>query len=165
MKKSGSSIRVIISNLCILFFLFPASHAYSQPSDHSAVKGNIVETSSIEGVWELSNQFWVKEGDTLLYGPNEIPVKHKIYLDRYVIWTMEPSSGFSAWHGFGTYTLSDDVLIEKRVSMSSSMKTEMGSKEEITYQIELKKDYCKLAAKKPHRGTISLFVEEWKKLN
>jgi hypothetical protein len=45
------------------------------------------------------------------------------------------------------------------------MKTEMGSKEEITYQIELKKDYCKLAAKKPHRGTISLFIEEWKKLN
>jgi hypothetical protein len=165
MKKSGSNIRFIFSNLCLLFFLFPALHANSQPSIDNAVKGSTVESSSIEGVWELTNQFWVKYGDTLFYGPDEIPVKHKIYLDGYVIWTMEPFDESSEWHGYGTYRLSDNFLIEKMVSMSLPMRSELGSENQVTYQIDLKDDYCKQATNKPHRGTTSLFVEEWKKLN
>jgi hypothetical protein len=49
--------------------------------------------------------------------------------------------------------------------MSLPMRAELESEDEVTYQIDLKDDYCKQTAKRPHRGTTSLFVEEWKKLN
>ena len=121
----------------------------------------------IEGVWELTNQFKVRDGDTLYLGPDEIPVKHKIYLDGFVIWTDEPTYDSLEWHGYGTYRLTNDTLIEKQVSMSLPMQEELGSQWEVIYQVEFENGYCKQATNRMHRsrGTIYLVVEEWKKLN
>jgi hypothetical protein len=151
--------------LILLFLLFTLCIACNQRSEKGIFNEVNQDVDPIEGVWELTNQYWVKDGDTLLLGPDEIPVKHKIYLDGYVIWTNEPSFDSLEWHGYGTYSLTNDTLIEKFISMSLLMKEEMGSEDEVIFQIEFDKDYCKQATNSVHRGTIYLSVEEWKKLN
>jgi len=167
-KSNGLPKRVIL-----LFLLFPLCIACNQKSGEVLNKSIAVipinedtqDVDPIEGVWELTNLFWVKDGDTLFLGPDEIPVKHKIYLDGYVIWTDEPSSESLERHVYGTYSLGNDKLVEKLVSMSLPMKEELGSEDEIIYQIEIDKNFCKQATKRMHRGTTYLSVEEWKKLN
>ena len=165
MKTTEFQSICLPKRLILLFLLFPVFIACNQQSDEGNFNKDNQGFDPIEGVWELTNQYWVKDGDTLYLGPDEIPVKHKIYLDGYVIWTDEPSSDSLEWHGYGTYRLSNDSLIEKLVSMSLPMKAELGSEDEIIYQIEFDKDFCKQATNRLHRGTIYLSVEEWKKLN
>ncbi len=165
MKTTEFTSNCLPKRVILLFILFPLCIACNQKSEESIINENNQDVDPIEGVWELTNQFWVKDGDTLFLGPDEIPVKHKIYLDGYVIWTDEPSSDSIEWHGYGTYRLSNDKLIEKLVSMSFPMKAELGSEDEVIYQIEIDKDFCKQATNRLHRGTVYLSVEEWKKLN
>lgn len=160
--------RIIL--LCTLFLLCIACNQKSDEAMEKSiavipVNENNQDVDPIEGVWKLTNQFWVKDGDTLFLGPDEIPIKHKIYLDGYVMWTIDPSSDLLEWHGYGTYNLSKDKLVEKLVSMSMPLKAELGSEDEIIYQIEFDKDFCKQATNRLHRGSIYLSIEEWKKLN
>jgi len=151
--------------LILLFLLFPLFIACNQKSDEGVPNEENPEVDPIEGVWKLTNQYWVKDGDTLLLGPDEIPFKQKIYLDGYVIWTNEASYDSLEWHGFGTYSLSNNRLSEKLVSMSIPMKEKMGSEDEVIYQIEFDNANCKQSTNSVRRGTIYLSVEEWKKLN
>lgn len=148
--------------LSLLFLLFIACNQKSNEGIHNEESP---EVDPMEGVWKLKDQYWVKDGDTLLLGPDEIPVKHKIYLDGYVIWTTEASYDSLEWHGFGTYTLTNKTLIEKLVSMSIPMKDKMGPEDEIIYKIEFDKTICKQSTNTVRRGTIYLSVEEWLKLN
>ena len=164
MKTTGLKSICLPKRGTLLFLLFPLCIACNQQSDEGIFNEQNQDVDLIEGVWELTNQFWVKDGDTLLLGPDEIPVKHKIYLDGYVIWTNEPSFDSLEWHGYGTYRLTNDTLIEKLVSMSLPMKAEMGSEDEVISQIEFDKDLFKQATNRVHRRTIYLSVEEWKKL-
>jgi len=165
MKVTGFISNCLPKRVSILFIIFLLSIACNQKSDESINNENDLDVDPIEGVWELTNQFWVKDGDTLLLGPDEIPVKHKIYRDGYVIWTAEPSFDSIEWHGYGTYRLSNDKLIENLESMSLPMKSELGSKDAVIYQFEFINDLCKQATNRLHRGTIYLSVEEWKKLD
>lgn len=151
--------------LFLLFLLLPFCIAYNQHSDKGVPNEENPDMDPIQGVWKLSNQYWVKDGDTLYLGPEEIPEKQKIYLEGYVMWTSEVPYDSSEWHGFGTYSLSSNTLKEKLLSMSLTMKEKMGSEDEVIYQIELDDIYCKQSTNSIHRGTIFLLVEEWKKLN
>jgi hypothetical protein len=149
----------------LLFLVISLCVACNPKSDGGMINKHNRDADLVEGVWELTDQFWVKDDDTLLLGPDEIPVRHKIYLDGYVIWTGEPSSDSLEWHGYGTYILTHDTLTEKLVSMSLPMKAELGSEDEIIYKIEVNKDFCKQETDCILRGTIYLSVEEWKRLN
>jgi hypothetical protein len=165
MKKTDLQSVYLPKRLILLFLLFPFFMACNQQSDEGVSNKDDLEVDPIEGVWELTNQYWVKDGDTLLLGPDEIGVKHKIYLDGYVMWTADPSSDSSEWHGYGTYSLNNDTLIEKLLSMSMPMKAEMGSQDEVILQIEYDKDFCKQATKSIHRNDIYQLIKEWKRLN
>ncbi len=165
MKTTGFKGYCQPGRLIFLFLLFPLFIACNQKSDEGVYNEENPEVDPIEGVWKLKNQYWVKDGDTLLLGPDEIPIKQKIYLDGYVIWTTEASSDSLEWHGFGTYSLTNNTLNEKLVSMSIPMKDKMGSEDETIYQIEFDNANCKQSTNSVHRGTIYLSVEEWKKLN
>lgn len=151
--------------LILPIFLFTLCIACNQNSDKGVLTEENPDMNPIEGVWKLSNQYWVKDGDTLYLGPEEIPIKQKIYLDGYVIWTSEVPHDTSEWHGFGTYSLSSNILNEKLISMSLLMKEKMGSEDEVIYQIELDDTFCKQSTNSIHRGIIHLLVEEWQKLN
>ena len=124
----------------LLLFFF----ACNQQSDEGAIKIDVLNVSSIEGVWELSSHYWVKDGDTL-------------YSD--------PASDSSEWHGFGTYQLNNDTLIEKMLSMSLPVKAEMGSDKEIIFKIEYDNISLKQATPTMKRETVYQSIEEWKKLN
>lgn len=165
MKNSKFKSYCLPKLLILLFLLFPLCIACNQKSDEGVLNEKNPDVDPIEGVWKLTNQYWVKDGDTLLLGPDEIPIKQKIYLDGYMIWTNEASYDSLEWHGFGTYSLSNNTLNEKLVSMSLPLREKMGSEDEIIYQIELDNTYCKQSTNSIHRGTIYLSVEEWKKLN
>lgn len=173
LKTTECKSNCLLKRIFLLFMLFSLCIACNQKSDEAMEMSvsvlpfneNNQDVDPIEGVWKLTNQYWVKDGDTLWLGPVEIPVKHKIYLDGYVIWTNKPSSDSVEWHGYGTYRLSNDKLIEKLVSMSLPMKAELGTEDEVNYQIEIEKDFCKQTTNRLHRGTTYLSVEEWKKLN
>jgi hypothetical protein len=143
-----------VKRLFLLLLLFPLCIGCNQQTDKGVINEEIPDVDPIEGVWKLSNQYWVKDGDTLYLDPEEIPEKQKIYLEGFVIWTSEVPSDSSDWHGFGAYSLSGNTLKEN-----------MSSEDEIIYQIELDDTYYKQSTNSFHRGTIYLLVEEWKKLN
>ena len=118
-----------------------------------------------EGVWELTNRYLLKDGDTLYSDPSQFPGQHKIYCDGYVMWTDNPKSDSSEWHGFGTYKLSNDTLIEELWTMSLPVKAKMGSKDEVLYIMEYDENTCKQTTETIHRSTDYLLIKEWKKLN
>ena len=164
MKTTYLKKSTMILHLILLFLLFPLCLAYGQKSDKKVPGKSKLDGDMIEGVWKLTNQFWVKDGDTLMSGPDEVPNKYKMYLDGYVLMASIIPYNSKEYHGFGTYTLSDGALVEKLVSVSAQFKEEMGGNE-VTYQIEMDKNYCKQSTNVPHRNTIYLSVEEWKKLD
>ena len=69
------------------------------------------------------------------------------------------------WHGYGTYRLSNDTLIEKLSSMSQPLKVAMGSEDEVILKIEYDLNFYKQAMEQEFRDTVYLAIEEWKKLN
>ena len=121
------------------------------------------QADPLEGVWELTSLYWVQDDDTIY--ADEVGVQHKIYLDGFVMWTADPLTDSSEWHGYGTYRLSNDTLIEKLLSMSLPMKLAMGSEDEVMLKIEYDLNFYKQEMEQMFRDTIYLAIEEWKKLN
>ncbi|MCG1036062.1 hypothetical protein [Polaribacter sargassicola] len=70
----------------------------------------------LEGVWEQTNFFRLKEKDTILKDNSKI--QHKIYLDGFLIWNSDAGKDSVEWHAYGTYNLKKDTLIETLTSMS-----------------------------------------------
>jgi len=132
-------------------------------SNEGASDQDVLTVDPVEGVWELSNRYWVMEDDTIY--ADEVGVQHKIYLDGFVMWTADPSPDSSEWHGYGTYQLSNDTLIEKLLSMSLPLKLAMGSEDELMLKIEYDLSFYKQEWEQTFRDTVYLAVEEWKKLN
>ena len=147
----------------VAIVLFTFCMACNQPSDEGASNPDARVADPVEGVWELTNRYWVIEDDTIY--PDDVGVQHKIYFDGYVMWTADPGTDSSEWHGYGTYRLSNDTLIEKLSSMSLTMDEMMGSEDEAMLIIEYDKNYYKQEIEQVFRDTIYLSVEEWKKLN
>ena len=143
--------------------LFTLCIACSQPSDEGASNKDVRDVDPVEGVWELSNRYWVLMDDTIY--ADGVGVQHKIYFDGYVMWTADPGTDSSEWHGYGTYRLSNDTLIEKLSSMSMPMRVAMGSEDEAMLLIEYDNNYYKQEMEQVFRDTIYQYVEEWKKLN
>lgn len=149
--------------LLVAIVLFTFCIACNQQSDEGASSNNIRVVDPVEGVWERTNHYWVLDDDTIY--ADEVGVQHKIYFDGYVMWTADPGTDSSEWHGYGTYRLSNDTLIEKLSSMSLPMKVAMGSEDEVMLKIEYDKNFFKQEMDQVFRDTIYLAVEEWKKLN
>lgn len=165
MKKTDLQSIFLPKRLILLFILIPFCIACNQQSDEGKSNEDVLGVDPIEGVWELSNFYWVKDGDTLYPEPEEIGFQHKIYLDGYVMWTADYESHSSEWHGYGTYRLNNDTLIEKLLSMSLPMQAEMGSEDEVILKIDYDKNSYKQATERMHRNAVYQFIEEWKKLN
>lgn len=149
--------------LLLVIALFTFCIACNQQSDEGASTNDVRSIDPIEGVWELTSRYWVLDDDTIY--ADLVGVVHKIYFDGYVMWTSDPGPDSSEWHGYGTYQLSDDTLIEKLSSMSLPMKLEMGLKDEYSYEIAYDLDFYKQAMEQEFRDTIYQYNEEWKKLN
>ncbi|MCP4311649.1 MAG: hypothetical protein GY790_10335 [Bacteroidetes bacterium] len=164
MKKTAPRSKCLPKFLIFMFALFPICIACNQQSDEGISNKDVPDVDPIEGVWELANHYWVKDGDTLLPEPDEIGVQHKIFLDGYVMWTTDPLSDSSEWHGYGTYRLNNDVLIEKFLSMSLPMKAEMGSESEVIRKIEYDENSYKQETESVLRNTVYQSIEEWKRL-
>jgi hypothetical protein len=164
MKPTVAQPVSISRSLIVLSLLFPLLIACSQLTDRSSV-ANMPDSGTVEGVWELSNHYYVKDGDTLYAEPAEMGLKHKMYLDGYVMWSGDPSYDSTAWYGYGTYILNGNTLVEKLTSMSLPLKTEMGSENEIVSQVAFEEGRFKQETNSILRGTIYLSVEVWKKLD
>ncbi|WP_405608063.1 hypothetical protein [Polaribacter sp. Asnod1-A03] len=74
----------------------------------------------LEGVWEQTNFFRLKEKDTILKDNSKI--QHKIYLDGFLIWNSDAAKDSVEWHAYGTYKLKNDTLVETLTSMSLPLK-------------------------------------------
>ncbi len=149
--------------LLLTITLFAFCTACNQQADEGASNQDARAVDPVEGVWELSNRYWVLDDDTIY--ADELGVQHKIYFDGYVMWTSDPAPDSSEWHGYGTYQLSNDTLVEKLLSMSLPLKLAMGSEDELMLKIEYDLSLYKQEWEQTFRDTIYLAVEEWKKLN
>lgn len=149
--------------LLVAIALFTFCMACTQQSDEGASMNDVRSADPIEGVWQLTSHYWVLDDDTIY--ADEIGVQHKIYVDGFVMWTSDPAADSSEWHGYGTYQLSNDTLIEKLSSMSLPMKVAMGSEDEALLKIEYDLNFFKQEYEQVFRDTVYLAVEEWKKLN
>ena len=149
MKKYNSAALVLLT-----LTLFAFCIACNQPTD----------AGPIEGVWELSSLYWYLDDDTLYAEPPNGST-HKIYFDGYVMWTSDPGPESSEWYGYGTYRLSNDVVIESLSSMSLAVKEEFNGEVEFELKTEYGQDFLKQEMPVPYRETIYQYVEEWKKLN
>jgi hypothetical protein len=165
MKNTGFLSYSYVQRIRLLFIIFPFILACSQKTDVDLSDKDAQDDDPIRGVWELHNHYWVKDGDTLFLAPDEIEVKHKIYLDGYVIWSEDPITDSLEWHGYGTYRLDNETLIEKVISTSFPMQAEMGTSDEIIYQIEIGEGLLKQTTERLHRGMMYQSIEEWKKLD
>ena len=167
MKRTDLPSIYLPKCIILLVSLLSFCTACNQQSDEGASNKDVMDASSIEGVWERTNCYWVNYEwkDTLYPDPDEIGVQHKIYLDGYVMWTADPKADSSEWYGYGTYRINNDTLIEKLLSMSLPMKAEMGSKDEVIFKIEYDENSYKQATERMHRNAVYQFIEEWKKLN
>lgn len=76
--------------------------------------------TKLEGVWKQTNFFRLANNDTIL--KNNSKVQHKIYLDGYLMWTSDAGTDNLEWHGYGTYTVKNDTLVETLTSMSIPLK-------------------------------------------
>ncbi|MEA3460286.1 MAG: hypothetical protein U9R49_00315 [Bacteroidota bacterium] len=158
MKKNYSAAILLVA-----IVLFTICIACNQQSDEGASTTDVRSVDPVEGVWELTSRYWVLDDDTIY--ADEVGVQHKIYSDGYVMWTSDPAPDSSEWHGYGTYRLSNDTLIEKLSSMSLPMKVAMGSEDEAMLIIEYDENFFKQAMEQEFRDTIYQYTEEWKKLN
>jgi hypothetical protein len=154
-------------NYAVLFLLtitlFSFCIACNQQADEGASNQDARAVDPVEGVWELTSHYWVLDDDTIY--ADEVAVQHKIYFDGYVMWTSDPAPDSSEWHGYGTYHLSNDTLIEKLLSMSLPLKLAMGSEDEAMLKIEYDHNFYKQELEQTFRDTVYLSIEEWKKLN
>ena len=151
MKKTNLRSINFAKYLILPFLLLSFCIACNQQANEGSSKKDQVAVDPIEGVWELTNKYWVKDGDTLISEPDQLG-EHKIYLNGYVMWTANPGPDSAEWHSFGTYKLSNETLIETL------------SEEEVIFNIEFEKDFCKQATETVLRNTDYLLVKEWKKL-
>ena len=149
--------------ILVVIALFTFCIACNQQSDEGASTKDVGSVDPIEGVWELNSRYWVRDDDTIY--ADYVGVVHKIYFDGYVMWISDPGPDSSEWYGYGTYRLSNDMLVEKLSSMSLPMKVEMGLKDDYSYKIAYDLDFYKQAMDKEFRDTIYLYTEEWRKLN
>jgi hypothetical protein len=163
MKKTEQRSIHFPKYLILMFLLVPLSIACTRQPDEAASGKEVQDADPVEGVWELTNHYWVLMDDTIY--ADELGVSHKIYLDGYVMWTVEPGADSSEWHGFGTYRISNDTLIERLSSMSLPMRLGMGTEDEVTIKTEYGKNFIKQEMDQVFRDTIYRLVEEWKKLN
>ena len=158
MKKYKYAILIM---LAIALFAFCIS--CNQQGDEGASNQDARVVDPVEGVWELTGHYWVLDDDTIY--ADELGVQHKIYLDGFVMWTSDPAPDSSEWHGYGTYQLSNDTLIEKLLSMSLPLKLAMGSEDEVMLKVEYDLNSYKQEMEQTFRDTVYLAIEEWKKLN
>lgn len=158
MKKCNYSVLFLLTIILCAFCI-----ACNQKTDAGATYLEVRDADPVEGVWELTSHYWVLNDDTIY--ADEVGVQHKIYLDGFVMWTSDPAPDSSEWHGYGTYRLSNDTLIEKLLSMSLPMKLAMESEDEVMLKIEYDLNFYKQEYEQTYRDTIYLAVEEWKKLN
>jgi hypothetical protein len=164
MKTTESQHVSISRSLIVLSLIFFVLIACGQQAGKGSMANN-PDSETLEGVWELSYHFFVKDGDTLYAEPSEMGLKHKIYLDGYVMWSADPSFDSTAWYGYGTYILNGNTLVEKLISMSPPLKAEMGSENEIVSQVVFEEGRFKQESNSILRGTIYISVEVWKKLD
>ena len=158
MKKYNYAVLLLLT-----ITLFAFCIACNQQADEGTSNQDARAVDPVEGVWELRNQYWVLEDDTIY--ADEVGVQHKIYFDGYLMWTADPAPDSSEWHGYGTYQLSNDTLIEKLLSMSLPLKLAMGSEDEAMLKIEYDLNFYKQEMEQVFRDTIYLAIEEWKRLN
>ncbi len=165
---------MIVSDLCDLHLLkrsilpaFLLSFCISCNMKPAAIirQGDIQAADPVEGVWKLTNQYLVKDGDTLYLGPEEVLVRHKIYVDGFVICTDAPTADSEGWYGYGTYNRSNGTLTENLETISLPMKAELGGEDHIVYQIELEENFLKQETSSLFRRTSYMLVDEWRRLN
>ena len=159
MKKFNYATLVLLT-----ITLFTFCIACNQQTDAGTPNLEVRDADPIEGVWELSSRYWYLDDDTLYADPPNGTI-HKIYFDGYMMWTLEPGADSSEWHGFGTYRISNDTLIEKLLSMSLPLQQAMGTDEEAVLTIEYGEDFYKQTMDQEFRDTIYKAVEEYKRLN
>ena len=164
MKKTDQGILRFSKCQIILLLLVPFCMACNPQADEGASGKEVQDADPVEGVWELSSNYWVLMDDTIYADPTG-GLLHKIYFDGYVMWTSDPAPDSSEWHAFGTYKLSNNTLVEKLSSMSLPMKVANDSNDEFVIEVEYAEKFLKQEMEVPFRDTIYRYHEVWKKLN
>lgn len=143
-----------------VFSLFLICIGCNQKTDTTASNETIELIDPMEGVWEQTNYYQLVNGDTIFTTDNR--VQHKIYLDGYVMWTSDPASDSSEWHGYGTYTYKNDTLTETLISMSIPMRSDNNI---YSIPVDLGKNSFKQVIESENNDTIYQNIEVYKKLN
>ncbi|WGK64401.1 hypothetical protein [Croceiramulus getboli] len=98
-------------------------------------------TYSLSGVWELQNQFLYDENrviDTILNEDNYRQVK--MYHDDRVMWTRFSPGDTEEWFGYGSYTNTQDELIETLEYGSATMMKIVDTMRVFSFELQLEED-------------------------
>ncbi len=160
MKKQTSVKHSLTRNLFFVFLIFLMTIACNQQTETTPSP----ETNSpVEGVWEMTNHFYLLEGDTVYVIEDEL-TQHKVYLDGYVMWTSDPAPDSTEWHGFGIYELRNDTIIEKLLTMSLPMYSMMEPGEEVILKVEYDENSFKQSMDQVWQDTVYQNIEVYKRL-
>lgn len=153
MKNNATTTNRVFKKLSYLILISLISMSCNSRTNEKKIE-------TMEGVWELSEFYHLANGDTLLIDTTK--VQHKIYLDGHVIWNTDPAQDASEWHGYGTYTFQNDTIIEKLISMSKSMKSDIN-----TYIIPIERinNSYKQVNTYTNNDTVYHNIEIFKKIN
>ncbi len=101
--------------LFLIFFSACANQENAPPS-----------TEGIQGIWELEELKVVSGRDTSAMDVSTIN-QHKIYHGDYYMWNRKGSKESEEWHGYGSFRIEGDTLIETPHVSSVMMKNLMDS--------------------------------------
>jgi hypothetical protein len=161
MKKQTSVKLSLPRNLFFVFLIFLITIACNQQTETTPSEAI---TPSVEGVWEMTHHFFLnQEGDTVYVYEDNV-AQHKIYKDGYVMWNSDPDADSSEWHGFGTYVLKNDTIIERLLSMSLPMQAMWESGDEAILKVEYDENSFKQSMDQVWQDTVYYNIEVYKRL-
>ena len=98
--------------------------------------------SPIHGVWKLVDLKIANNGDTTTVVLNETK-QYKIYSEHFYMWNRQVPKDSAEWHGFGTYKINGDTIVETPEISSGPMQNflDVSGMSEFKLDIKLEKDH------------------------
>ncbi|MFD0860925.1 hypothetical protein ACFQ1M_01785 [Sungkyunkwania multivorans] len=132
-----------MKNIIPLFLVLIALLFSCKPGNEktSVSEEDTNKTPSIEGVWEMKNQYFFEDGavlDSLDYSQGYRQVK--MYHQGKIMWSRKVPIDSVEWYGYGTYNITDSTLQETIEYGSASMLKIIDTMRVFNFELILDKD-------------------------
>lgn len=125
----------------LLFLLVSCNQKKEEKAPLAETDVNITKIPSMEGSWELVN-YYSYDGENVV---DTVPMSEgyrqiKIYSGNNVMWSRKVPMDSIEWYGYGTYTNSEDELVETLDYGSASMLKIIDTMRVFSFELQLDKD-------------------------